>query len=229
MRARLGSGASREAGERVSRHLGAVYLDGRQRTFYATAQNAHEVLGVREAVEALVQGACEESLDSIFTFLQGNDRAVESFQRIVLDTASYYGHPLSDIFLHVFRRVRASPHREELERRVVEELVEMNGWCSTGHLVRLLNVLQGFDSSVQLALDRKQEMRAALFARLQFAMRKCSQELQEELSLAFCSPDKDLLLEFVETYSPYDELRREYETPEFDAWYREAVDAYVGK
>jgi SAM-dependent methyltransferase len=227
---RLGTGTFREAGERIIRALGESYLDHRQRTFYSNSQNAHEIRGVREAVESLVQGQAEP-LDSIFTFLQGNDKAVESFQRIVLDTASYYGHSLADLFRHVFRRVKDSPHRQELERRVVEELVEMNGWCSTGHLVRLLNVLQGFDSAAPLSLDRRAEIRAAVFARLQFAMKKsCSAELQEELTLAFCSAEKEILLEFVETFSPYDELKREYgELPEFDGWFREAVDAYVGK
>lgn len=227
---RLGTGTFRDAGERIIRHLGEAYMDHRQRTFYSNAQNAHDVRGVREAVEALVQGPNEETLDSIFTFLK-EEKAIESFQRIVLDTASYYGHSLADIFRYVFRQVRISPHRAELERRVVEELVEMNGWCSTGHLVRLLNVLQGFDSGASLSLDRKAEIRAAVFARLQFAMKKsCSAELQEELTLAFCSAEKEILLEFVETFSPYDELKKEYgDLPEFDGWYREAVDAYVGK
>lgn len=227
---RLGTETFRAAGERVIRELGHAYVDARQRTVYTNAQNAHDIQ-VKEAVEALTAEPLEDdtSLDDVFTFLQPHERALESFQRIVLDTATYSGYSLTDLFRYVYRHIVDSPHRVELEKRLVEELTEMNGWCSTGHLVRLLNIFQGFDDQIKVTIDPRKELRAAVFARLQYAMRKqCSAELQQELMLAFCSTDKTLLEEFVEVYGPYEELKREYDHPDFDQWYTECIKAYLG-
>lgn len=43
--------------------------------------------------------------------------------------------------------IKASPHREELGKRLVEELTEAVGMCCEGHLSRLCNVLMGFDDA----------------------------------------------------------------------------------
>ena len=56
-------------------------------------------------------------------------------------------------------------------------------------------------------------------------------ELQDELILAFTSQYKDILYEFVETYSPYDEIRNEYlhmNKEDFDSYYNEALQSYMG-
>jgi hypothetical protein len=225
---RLGTEKFRAAGERVIHELGHAYVDARQRTVYTNAQNAHDVQNVQAVLDALVMDT-DTSLDDVFTFLQPHEHALESFQRIVLDTATYGGYALTDVFRSVYRRIVDSPHRAQLEQRLIEELTDMNGWCSTGHLVRLLNVFQGF-GDVALTIDPRQEVRAAVFARLQYAMRKsCSPELQEELMLAFCSADKTLLEEFVEVYGPYEELKQEYpDAAEFDQWYADSIKAYLG-
>lgn len=41
-------------------------------------------------------------------------------------------------------------HKEELLDILNEELTEMSGTCSTGHMSRLINVLQGFDDSLNI-------------------------------------------------------------------------------
>lgn len=228
---RLGTEKFRAAGERVIHELGHAYVDARQRTVYTNAQNAHDVQNVQAVLQELMSEAPDTpdvTLDDVFTFLQPHEHALESFQRIVLDTATYGGYALTDVFRGVYRRIVVSPHRAQLERRLIEELTDMNGWCSTGHLVRLLNVFQGFGGA--LTIDARQEVRAAVFARLQYAMRKsCAPELQEELMLAFCSADKTLLEEFVAVYGPYEELKQEYpDAAEFDQWYADSIKAYLG-
>ena len=172
------------------------------------------------------------NVDTIYTWLQNEPVALESYQRIILDTATYDGYTMVDVMKYIWSYIQKSEHKLELEKRWVEELIEMNGWCSTGHLVRLINVLQGFDEDVVVTMDQKNELRAAVFARLQFSMRKLSDELQEELGMEFCSTEKALLKEFVDEYSPYDELRSEYRNVDqatFDGWFSEIVRLYIGE
>jgi hypothetical protein len=54
----------------------------------------------------------------------------------------------------LWARIQAHKHRDELERRLVEELHESIGMCSNGQMARLVNVLQGYDESAVPVLSR---------------------------------------------------------------------------
>jgi hypothetical protein len=49
------------------------------------------------------------------------------------------------LFLYITRKLKR--HQEELLTRLNQELLDMTGTCSTGHLSRLINVLQGYDEA----------------------------------------------------------------------------------
>jgi hypothetical protein len=62
-------------------------------------------------------------------------------------------------------------------------------------------------------------------------MKTCSKELQDELLLAFTNEDKTLLQEFIDIYSPYEELKKEYHHIDpmlFESYYQESIKAYMG-
>lgn len=160
------------------------------------------------------------------------DKRVTSFQRIVLDTSSYFGYTMIDIIRYVYKKIQLSSHKQELETRMMEELIEMNGWCSTGHVVRLLNILQGYETEIVLTIDPVKELYSAVLARLRFSMKILSKDLQEEMILEFCSDEKSLLEEFVDQYSPYEELLKEYPTMDrevFNQTVQNAQNSYIGK
>lgn len=50
--------------------------------------------------------------------------------------------------------IKASPHKEELSKRLVQELTEAVGMCCEGHLSRLCNVLVGFDDAFTTVVSR---------------------------------------------------------------------------
>jgi hypothetical protein len=52
------------------------------------------------------------------------------------------------VWFHITKKLQ--DHKEELLDILNEELKEMSGTCSTGHMSRLINVLQGFDSSLEI-------------------------------------------------------------------------------
>lgn len=232
---RLGTPNFRKVATDVIHAMGTKYVTARTRTIYHHSQNIHEMVNIKDMLDALVQATIPLTVD-MDTILQwmatkDNTQAMESFQRMVMDTALYHRYRLTEILCHVFQRIRESEHRIELEQRLLEELVEMNGWCSTGHLVRLLNTLHGFDPLVHVSLPVKEEIRAAVMARLQTHMRLCTTELKEELALAFTSECKDLLHEFVDTFSPYDELKSEYTDLDpvlFEDYYQSAIRVFMG-
>ena len=49
----------------------------------------------------------------------------------------------------LWARIKSSPNRKELEKRLKEELREMYGKCAMGHISRLCNVLVGFEEDIK--------------------------------------------------------------------------------
>jgi hypothetical protein len=226
---RLGTPNFRAIGSRIISELGGL----QKKTLYEDQQNVHQV-SYQSALSTLFQkvDATAYSIDEILHHLrtQQNHDASDSLERIVLDTATYEGRTMTDVMRHIYAYIQKSPHKLELENRFIEELVDMKGWCSTGQVVRLLNTLGGFDSDITLTVDVEKEIKAAVFARLGFSIKQLSKELQEELANEFCSEEKALLHEFVETYSPYDELIKEYQhlpVHDFQRYYDNAVKEYI--
>ena len=52
---------------------------------------------------------------------------------------------LTTIFGLVWRHIHHSEHEDELKKRLLEEMTEASGQCSTGIAVRLVNTLSGYD------------------------------------------------------------------------------------
>jgi xanthine/CO dehydrogenase XdhC/CoxF family maturation factor len=50
--------------------------------------------------------------------------------------------------------IKASEHKEELCKRLKEELTESVGMCCEGHLSRLCNVLVGFDDAFTTVISK---------------------------------------------------------------------------
>jgi len=72
---------------------------------------------------------------------------------------------LHDVFASLWTYILSHKHREELILRLIEELLEMSEYCSTGYLSRLINVIQGFtdDESLQVKILEKTRIKAVIF------------------------------------------------------------------
>ena len=70
------------------------------------------------------------------------------------------------------------PKRLDLELRLVEEFKDMNGMCSTGHLARLVNVMQGFveDGKLQIRIAETDQCKAVITQYLTKVLQDCKDE-----------------------------------------------------
>ena len=59
-----------------------------------------------------------------------------------------------EVFAHVWAYIRSSEHKQELFKRLVEELEDGLDVCANGKLARLLNVLQGYEVALPSITDR---------------------------------------------------------------------------
>ena len=67
------------------------------------------------------------------------------------------------VFDKIVGIITSSVHKPELVKRLGEELYEMNGLCSTGHMARIVNVIQGFNDlpeELKIKINPKDEIYA---------------------------------------------------------------------
>lgn len=78
-----------------------------------------------------------------------------ALSRIYIDQSTYKGYSLLTIFLKMCKSIEEHNHKLELEKRLVEELEEMSGTCSSGHIIRLANVFNGFDFELNIGIEEE--------------------------------------------------------------------------
>ena len=87
-----------------------------------------------------------------------------SLNRIRSDPSKFKGNTtIAQVFDRVVGIISNSRYKEEMWRRLGEELVDMNQLCATGHLSRIINVIQGFQDvplEFQIKMDPKDEIYA---------------------------------------------------------------------
>ena len=97
-------------------------------------------------------GACcenkndEHCSEDCINFEHREDKIKVAMNRIFMDRALYskFNNSLVVILLKIWTYLSTHKHRKEMEKRLLEELVEMSGTCSSGFASRLINTISGF-------------------------------------------------------------------------------------
>jgi hypothetical protein len=79
-----------------------------------------------------------------------------SLNRIYMDRALYskFNNTLLNILLKVWTYLSAHKDKDEMKNRLLQELEEMSGTCSTGFASRLINVISGFgDFNIRISWE----------------------------------------------------------------------------
>ena len=210
-------------------------LLGQARTIYSNAENVHDE-GIAESVEKFILKIIKETNVKVRAFhevhqevatlirnkkLEPTDRhaAYKALNRVSVDTATFtaYKITIAEIFVHVWTRIKnyEDEMRQELEQRMVEELIDMSDTCSSGHSERFINVLSTVDDSLKIGWDS--QIIANMAGRLEARMRDCPDE-DLRIRIAFgmmedSDPeDRDVYMNFVKTQliELKQELRREF-------------------
>lgn len=146
-----------------------------KKNIYNDSQNVHTT-SINESVKDIVRKISEENGECInklnrtnnlsdfskrLTVLSNTLNIIErqkilgTFDRILIDTSKFERDlSLTDILILVWCKIRTSKDKDELEKRMLEEFIEMNGLCATGHLSRLINILSGFfEYSIKISVN----------------------------------------------------------------------------
>lgn len=169
-------------------------------TIYADSQNVHNSKINASVIESAYHICSKYIIDDVSLYLENiktiliskfptQTQLIKSSLDYISINTSYFvfnkenGTPtvqitLLKLFVCVWLWILESPHREELEKRLMEELKQMNGQCSTGHLARLVNVIQGFteDEKLCIKISEKDRMNSIIRNFLTKELEKCTDE-----------------------------------------------------
>ncbi len=124
----------------------------------------------------------EKFLENLGVVLNSESRL--SINRIRTDTAPFnFGKDsftLSNIFVAVLDYIIKSEHKNELLEILHFQLVEMSGYCKTGHFSRLINTLQGFDNKYHVKISDKEQVKTVIS---NIISQKFTNELDENIVL----------------------------------------------
>jgi hypothetical protein len=176
-----------------------------RRNFYHSSQNVHhinvdenlnEFIKFLSSYQSLVivkgteEDLFEECKNTIYKIIKDDNKIKQSLHRIYLDPHIYNGFTMLTIFLKVWLIINKHDHKDELIKRLLEELTDMSETCSTGHILRLSNVFTGFGFTIKMSIQS--EMRS-----------KISYIIQKEIQ---CNKDVDLQLELIDNMTSEEEM-----------------------
>jgi hypothetical protein len=86
-----------------------------------------------------------------------------------------FNHSYKNVLDHVWASIRNNVNKQELTKRLYEELLEGSRMCSNGKMCRLLTVLQGYDDQVVAVIGRDAfQSKFATLANLPFNAREAA-------------------------------------------------------
>jgi len=169
------------------------------------------------------------------------DKITIAINRVVFDKRLYGGtkDSLAAILGLVWKHIHASDHKEELQKRLLEELAEASGQCSTGIAVRLLNTLSGFDDFMIRISYRESILAKVIHYMNRIIMETEDEELQEKLLHEMILPPsryldrKNFLTLFREQIPQlkeelYEEFKDNITDTDFDLYLKQALTHYEG-
>lgn len=160
------------------------------------------------------------------------ERIQFALRRIEVDSSLTSGCTLKHLFKMVHFYIERNQHRTELQKRMLEELTEMSGTCSSGYCTRLLNVLSGF-GECSLSIGWQEQIKANLMGRLNAILKDEADRdlILEQMTNIHLADRKNFLEFFARNISTikenmYDEFKTHLSDDLWDLYFKEAIIHY---
>lgn len=157
-------------------------------SFYHNQENVHyvDISSIQNTLDYLNHKFAYSSKSNIQSNIQFYSNKVKTFDeyqqlekpdqtkvnvsliRIQNDRSVYgsYNNTLNDVLGMIYTYIVTHKHTKELQKRLMEELIEMSGKCATGYVIRLINVLSGFDDNITITIPPSESLKSVLFHKL---------------------------------------------------------------
>lgn len=219
-----------------SRYVRQTYTRVKPSQYYDDTQNVHNT-GINDSAHKTSDKFTEDKThlyDEIVRSLRKREPLTldqeKALTRIKTDSS---GLNLANVFCNVWCLIDGSEHRDELIKRLLQELTEMSGYCSSGHYARLLNVTSGFfDDEYSIKVAFNDEMSASFMARWRRELNALPEETRERFANEMISvtPSYEYGMFKTEATSRIaSELRSEYEVLFDDKFTAKTFEKFISQ
>lgn len=155
-----------------------VAMYRRVMTVYDDSQNVHGTNlneSVLSACVRLLELESPDGFDSkkvrdiLVEISPANTDQIETvLERVEIDTSRFKSDDnmfsLYDVFSSLWSYIQNHKSRDELYKRLIEEMTTMYKYCTTGHVSRFMNVIQGFtnDEKLCIRISAQQQIKAVI-------------------------------------------------------------------
>ncbi|MGL5961117.1 MAG: hypothetical protein ACRCZ0_04125 [Cetobacterium sp.] len=91
----------------------------------------------------------------------------------VIENATVNGIKACDIFASIYYYIINHEHKDEMIKRLIEEINESEGTCASGHVTRMINSLRGFQNDFCTNLDEYESIKAIMFHKINKEINAC--------------------------------------------------------
>jgi hypothetical protein len=164
-----------------------------------------------------------------------------SLLRIELDRTTFHSegttgisHSLQTILIRIFAYIQEQENqlKTELEKRLLEELIDMSGTCTTGFMGRLVNTLSGF-GEYSLKISWEDQIKSNLHGRLNSRIlnEEKMEDILEQMTNIKLKDRSEYLEFFARNISSireemYQEFREYMSDTDWDLYFRKALIHY---
>jgi len=209
-------------------------LGGNSRDIYDNSQNIHNV-DISEGISLLKDLEPNMSFIDISKYLTdkyNSKNLASSLGRIVVDLVKYNNMTSDVIFEKLWTFINNSSEKNELEKRLVEELEEMADTCSSGHAIRLINVLSGYGADIHITF--KEQIESNIKGRMERDIRAIEDDDLRDKVISDMTDFGDNFMAFFikNVYKIIDELYDEFvptyiSESEFDEYVSDCISKYT--
>jgi hypothetical protein len=141
--------------------------------------NSFNSFDLNEVFEDIEEYLRKNNSDKLYYESKNINKALK---RIFNDN-SFYGFRLSQLFTSIWIYIHLHEHKDELKNRLVEELIAMHNYCSTGYFSRLVNTIQGFtdDPDLQIRISDSEQINSVIFMYLNKELSNAPENVQESM------------------------------------------------
>lgn len=218
-------------------------LGGNNPNVYKDNQNIHAV-DISEGMKFIekITPTCKYSeIAKIITRDNPDPKIASSLGRIVLDNARYASHggqsfTSEEIVERIWEYIQSLNDKTTISQRLIEELCDMADTCSSGHALRLVNVLSGITDGVNVKISFIDQIASSFEGRLQARIKDIpDEELKSDICLDMTDKGPAFMKFFLTTFPlVIKELHVEYvegeyvSNDDFDTAISKAMKNYEG-
>lgn len=142
-----------------------------QNHIYNDSQNVHEfvqsTIKVAKAIMSKYPVKYKRPLEKLF-----DGRKFKVFFDVI-ENATVNGIKACDIFASIYYYIINHEHKDEMIKRLIEEINDSRGTCASGHVTRMINSLRGFQNDFCTNLDEYESIKAIMFHKINKEINAC--------------------------------------------------------